>query len=110
MKIWTDRSGKAVEGKEFFQRWKQGIAEVTPYQQKKMQLFFTWLTVIGILCGIVVSIWQWETLWWLCIILVAGLGNTLVSTIGVYQQYKILKSIEKAMKGGENEDEQKSTN
>jgi hypothetical protein len=97
MKIWKDREGNWIDGKEFMSRWKSGINKVTPLQQVKSQLLFSWITVIGIICGIIVSIWQIKTLWWLGIILLAGLGNTIVGIIGIYQKYVLLENINKQM-------------
>ncbi len=91
MKLWKDQSGKWITGTEFIQRYKQGISKVTPLQQSEGQLFFTYITLIGMLCGIVMSIFAWSKLWWVVIILVAGLGNTIIGGIGIYQKVKILR-------------------
>lgn len=98
MKIWRDREGKWIDAKEFSERFKAGVVKVTPLQQTRTQLLFTWITVIGIICGIVVSIWNIKNLWWLGIILIAGLGNTIVGIIGIYQKYNQLKKIEDMIK------------
>jgi hypothetical protein len=95
---WKDREGKEVSRKEFIERWKKGIAMVTPLQQTKSQIFFTYITIIGLLCGIVVSIWQFKTLWWLAIILLAGLGNTIIGLIGIIQKRNQLERVEKMIK------------
>ena len=87
MKVWTDKEGKRLTSKEFGERWIEGIKKVTPTQQVGMQVYFTWLTIVGLLCGIIVTIIAIKTLWWLLIILVAGLGNTIVGLIGLYQKY-----------------------
>lgn len=110
MIIWKDRAGKDVEAKEFFRRWKEGIQKVTPLQQTQSQMFFTFMTIVGIVCGFIISLWQWDKLWWLAIILFAALGNTTIGYIGLYQRYSQLKKIQEMMKGGmENETEQKGT-
>ena len=98
MKIWRTRDGEWIEGKEFLKRWGKGIEGVTPFQQSKSQLLFTWITVIGILCGIGISIYAYKTLWWLVIVLIAALGNTIVALIGLYQRYKQLKRIDETFK------------
>lgn len=95
---WYDKEGKEVGWNEFKTRWKRGIAQVTPLQQTKSQLLFSWITVIGISCGIIVSIWKLSTLWWLGIILLAGLGNTIVGIVGIYQKYLQLQKIEAMIK------------
>ena len=95
---WKDKEGKEVSRKEFMERWKKGIASVTPLQQVKSQILFTYITIIGLLCGIVVSIWKFSTLWWLGIILLAGLGNTIVGLVGMYQKKFQLQNIEEILK------------
>ena len=97
VKIWRDKSGKWLTPKEFGQRWKKGVEGVTPEQQLYSQIVFTWITMIGLLCGITVSIFTFKNLWWLMIILLAGLGNTAVGLIGTYQRYKSVKEINKLM-------------
>ena len=100
MKIWTDKEGNKLNYKDFINRWKKGIEGVTPLQQVKMQVNSTWLMIVGLLCGIVMSIIGIRTLWWLLIILVAGLFNTLVQLIGVWQKKRALENIQTLMKGG----------
>lgn len=94
MKIWRDKSGKWIDFKEFSQRFAKGLEGVTPVQQNASQLFFTWITLIGLLCGIVVSIIAWDKMWWVFIILVAAVGNTIVSIIGLKQKHTQLKRVE----------------
>lgn len=104
MAFWTDRNGNKLTFSEFKERWKQGIAKVSQLQQVNASIKFTWLTLAGLLCGIVVSSWQFNTLWWLTIILVAAFGNTGVGMLGLWQKRQMLENIEKQMKqiqGGE---------
>ena len=98
MKVWRDSSGRWIDGKEFKSRFAKGVEGVTPLQQTRSQLVFMWITVIGILCGIAVSIWKLSSLWWLGIILLAGLGNTVVGMIGVYQKFQQLKRVNEMIK------------
>ena len=104
MAFWTDKAGNKLTFSEFKERWKQGIAKVSQLQQVNASINFTWLTLVGLLCGIVVSAWQFNTLWWLTIILVAAFGNTGVGMLGLWQKRIMLLNIEKQMKeiqGGE---------
>ena len=103
VKIWKDRDGKWIDAKEFKERFSKGVEGVTPLQQVKTQLYFMWLTIVGILCGLGVSLYKWDSLWWLAIILLAGAGNTVVGMIGVYQKYKALKRIKLAIMEEHNE-------
>jgi len=98
MKLWyISKEKKWIEGKEFMKRWKEGINAVTPLEQTRSQLVFSWITIVGILCGIIVSCFTLKNLWWLLIILIAALGNSIVATIGVYQKYNILLEHKKMM-------------
>jgi len=99
MKVWTDKEGNKLTAREFMSRWKEGIQKVTPLQQTVSSFYFTWLTIIGLVCGLIVSIWKFQLLWWLGIILVAGIGNTFVGLIGTYQKYLQLKKIDDIVKG-----------
>ena len=103
MKIWKDREGNWITAKEFGQRWKAGIQDVRPIQQTRSQLVFTMITLIGIMCGVVVTALNFKSLWWLCIILVAAFGNTGVAWVGIYQKYTQLKKSDDMIKGGTNE-------
>lgn len=94
------KSGEKITAGEFLTRWKKGIAEVTPLEQTKNQLRFTWITILGIVCGIVICIVNIKTLWWLMIILVGALGNTTLVLMGTIQKKKMLDQIEGGMKNG----------
>lgn len=83
--------------KQFMARWKKGIQEVTPYQQTKIIYKNTWLVVVGISLGIYYSITQFEILYWLAIILIASLVNTLIAQLGTYQKLKMLEQFEKGV-------------
>lgn len=94
------KAGEQISWREFMKRWKDGINKVTPMQQIEIQVKFTWLTVIGLILGLAVTIWKWQTFWWVAIILLAGLGNTAVTMIGMYQKLWAFRMIEEQMKGG----------
>lgn len=85
-----------MKTKEFFTRWKQGILEITPYQQARIVYYNTYLLVLGILCGVVVTSWlSFTKLWWLVVILIASLVNVIIQQIGNYQKFKVLGYIER---------------
>lgn len=78
----------------FLKRWKEGIRQITPLQTARITYQNTWIVLAGILCGIVASILSIKQYWWLLIILVAALVNTIIVQIGNYQKYAALKTIE----------------
>jgi hypothetical protein len=88
------KSGERITPKEFMTRWKKGVEQITPLQQTKTQLRFVWMMIIGLVGGIVICAMNIRTLWWLAIILLAGLGNTTVSLLGTRQKKKLLESFE----------------
>ena len=92
--IWTDKLGNKLTLDEFIKRFKQGLQGVTSLQQLKMQLNSMYIIIIGLLCGITITLLSFENLWWLFIVLVGGLFNTCVQFIGVWQKKKQIEIIE----------------
>ena len=91
------------------------MESITPLQQTKMQINSTWIIIIGLIAGIVISAMNIKTLWWLLLILVGGLGNTAVQQMGLLQKKQILMRFESIgtfdniiedLKGGINQDEE----
>lgn len=110
MKVWRDKQGKWITPKEFSERFKKGISEVTQLQQVNSSITFTYMTLIGITCGLVVSVVKYKSLWWLAIILLAAFGNTLVGLIGLIQKRNMLSNLDIMLKQTQevnNENEQK---
>lgn len=99
VKVWKDANGRWIDAKEFKERFSKGVQQVTPLQQVNSQVLFSWITIIGIVCGMVVCIINAKTLWWLGIILVAALGNSAVGLIGLYQRKIQLDNIQKMIEG-----------
>ena len=79
-------------------RWKSGIQSVTPLQQIKIQVRSTTIMLVGILAGIIVTLFNIKTLWWVLIMLVGVFGVTLVQFLGLIQKKKVLEDIELIMK------------
>ena len=100
MTFWKDKQGKELTRKEFMDRWKQGISEVTPYQQVKMQVRSTYLMIAGFIAGIIITILSIKTLWWLLLILVGGLGINISQLLAMKQKLKAFKLLEEQMQGG----------
>lgn len=92
-----DKSGKEITTKEFFQRWKQGIQEVTPLQQTKISLWGTLLVMIGVIIGLYVTFVS--KTWWLFLILLGSFVMTSMTILGSLQKYWALKKIEEVTKG-----------
>jgi len=86
-----DKLGKKLTWKEFFARWKRGIEEITPVQQSSVMYKNTFIMLIGILLGIIFTLFNLKNLWWLTIILSSAFVNTLVVQIGNFQKYQLLK-------------------
>jgi len=101
-----DKQGNELTAKEFLGRWKQGIQQITPYQQSVINLIGVILVFIGVIVGVYAT-FKSRT-WWLFIILVGSFLLTLVSLLSSYQRYSIFKKINKQKE--EIKDEQKSTN
>ena len=93
MYFWKDKQGNKLSKKEFFERFKEGIEGVTPLQQTKMQLNSFYIIIIGIGCGIVICFFSLKTLWWLLIILIGAMFNSVVQLLGTYQKYLLLKKV-----------------
>lgn len=95
-----DKWGNEVSTKEFFVRWKQGIENVTPLQQTKISLFGIFLIVVGIIIGIITTVFT--KTWWLTIILTGSLFLTSMNLIGQLQKLFSLNKLYK-FEGEENE-------
>ncbi len=95
MKFWTTPKGKELTFKEFIQRWKEGINKaainVSPMKQVNSQIKFTWIIVVGLVAGIIISITRAKTLWWVGVILFGALGNTVIQLIAFHQKKKMLE-------------------
>lgn len=96
-----DKNNKqnALDNDSFLNKWMQGIRDITPFQQARITYFNTYIMVFGILAGVIISFIGWEKLWWLGVILLAALFNTIIIQVSNYQKYHALKKIEE-MKGG----------
>ncbi len=111
MKFWTDKQGNELTFKEFIKRWKEGIKKVVmnmdQMKQVKEQMRFTKIIIIGLILGIGVSIYRFEILWWVMVILIGALGNTSIQFIALAQKKKMLEGYDtmieeaqKNLKGG----------
>jgi|ETNvirnome_2_300_1030623.scaffolds.fasta_scaffold06554_6 CHASE2 domain-containing sensor protein len=92
-----DKAGNKLTWKEYMARWKKGIEGVTVLQQVTLQIRSTYVMVIGLLCGLVVCVIGFKTLWWLSIILAAALFNVGIQMLGLYQKKFALEYAEQSM-------------
>jgi len=88
------KDGETITIKEFFKRWGRGIEGITPIQKLKTQLLGTKITLTGLFLGIIISIYGWENLWWVGIILIGAIINTGVQYLGLRQQFNMLNNME----------------
>ena len=88
-----DKAGNYLTMKEFMARWRKGIEGITPLQQTNTQLLSTAIMLVGIVAGIVISLFAIKNLWWLCLVLTGALGNTSVSYLGLWQKKQVLKRL-----------------
>ena len=105
MKVWTDKKGEKLTTKEFVERMGEGIKEITPLQQTTTQINSTWVMIIGLLGGVVITIKSFKSLWWLTLILAAGLINTGISQLGLLQKRKTLRKMEEVYDSAEEPDQ-----
>ena len=91
--FWKDKSGNKLTYNQFMSKWKEGLKGVTPFQQTRMQLNSTYIMLIGILCGFVITLFNLKNLWWLSIILGAAFFNTSISALGLWQKKIALHNI-----------------
>jgi len=90
-----DKSGKEITTKEFMSRWKQGIQDVTPYQQVQINIFGSILVLIGVIIGLIIM-YSTKT-WWLFIILCGSLFLSSTSFLSMLQKYFVLSKINQMM-------------
>ena len=104
-----DLKGNEVKFKSFFKRWKDGIEGITPLQQAKTNLMGTWITLSGIIAGIIVNaLIRMKSQWvWIEVILVGSLILVVIQMIGGLQKYWRFKEIDKAMKELESKEKEK---
>lgn len=95
-----DTSGKKLKRKEFFKRWKEGIEGISPLQQARTNLMGTWITLSGIVAGIIINaLVRMENQWiWIEAILGGSLILVVIQMIGGLQKYWKFKEVDKIQK------------
>jgi hypothetical protein len=98
-----DKYGKEITRQEFKERFKQGIQDITPYQQTKISMMGSIIVLVGVFAGLYATFIN--QVWWLFTILIGSLFLTSVTFLGILQKYLALKKIY----GGIENFEQEST-
>ena len=98
--FWRTKNKEKLSLKEFLKRWKRGIEGITPLQSTKTQLSGIWITITGIIAGIIVNCLvriknQW---WWILIILIGSLILVGINFLTTWQKYLRLKEIDNQIK------------
>lgn len=78
------KSGEIISWSEYMRRWKEGVAMVSPLQKAKVQIHSYRIQLVGIIAGLVISVYNYKFAWWVAIILFGILINT-------YLQYRQIK-------------------
>ena len=96
-----DRSGKEVGFKSFMKRWKEGIEGITPLGQAWTSLLGNWISLTGVLSGMIINaLVRVEHQWiWIEIVLLGSLILIVIQMIGGLQKYWRFKIIDEATKG-----------
>ncbi len=89
-----DKYGNYLTIRQYIKKWEKGIEGVTPLQQAGMTFRSTWIILLGITLGIFVCFLNLKTLWWLLVILIGALFNTIIQQIAGYQRLQILRRLE----------------
>ena len=90
MYFWKDKKGEKLSFKQFLKRLKEGVNGISPLQKTRTQITATRIQLLGIFLGLVMSIIGWRYLWWVGIILLGALINTVVQYLGLTQQRNTL--------------------
>ena len=98
--FWKTRTGEKLNFKEFMKRWKIGIEGITPLQSTKTQLMGIWITLTGIIAGIIINILlrmkgQWV---WITIVLTGSLILVIMNFLTTLQKYWKFKQIDEQIK------------
>ena len=88
----------------FFSRWRTGIEGVTAQQKIKVQLRGTQIILLGLGLGLFVSIYAWQRMWWVAIVLTGAIINTVIQYVSLLQQRMIFDNLEEQFSDPEEED------
>ena len=81
--------------KPFIERWKEGISNIPPVKLSQIAIRGSWITIIGIIVGIIITTINYKNYWWFVIILSGALINSITAIIGQYKQLWAYQKIDK---------------
>lgn len=98
--FWRDKKGNKLSFKEFSRRFKEGVSGITPLQSTKTQLMGIWITLSGIIAGIVINAltrikFQWV---WIEIVLSGSFILVIMNFISTLQKYWKFRTIDKEIR------------
>jgi len=100
MKVWKDKNGDKLTGKEFRARFKEGINMITPIQKLKNDVRSTFTMFIGYIVGLVslivyrqAFVVQWFT-YALIIIFLGATWSNAIKFLALRSQLKLLTAFD----------------
>ncbi len=86
-------------------RWKEGVEGISPIQQSRTTILGNWITLSGILAGIIINaLVRVKNQWiWIEVILLGSLVLVVIQMIGGLQKYWRFKEVDKIQKKLEEE-------
>lgn len=100
MKLTKPTTGEKVTIKEFLRQWREGMRNVTPLQQTTATQFGQFVTLVGVIWGIIFSIRL--AYWWMMVILIGGMIVLGVQMLGNWQRKVLLKQMDEIMEEADN--------
>ena len=95
------KSGEVITWKEFGQRWKQGMQNLSPAQRTSNDIGSTWITLIGFIVALIALIFFNKTFgavtYGLILIFIGSVYANIVKLFSLYGQYNLFKGIEKTV-------------
>ena len=83
-----------IQTKTKLQRFKEGVAMITPLQSLQATQKGNWIMLLGYVGGIITMLWNLKSWWWIELILGAGLFNHSLMMFGQQQKINMLIKME----------------
>lgn len=100
MKVWKDKEGKKITGKEFWNRFKEGINNITPVQKIENEARGSFIMCLGYLVGLISLIVYRKSFvvelftYALMLIFIGALWSNVIKWLALRTQLKVFKGIE----------------